>query len=1347
MDTRSLTYSNFISTLKGIFLMILIFGATEKSFSQTIIYVDKSAVGADDGTSWANAYKNLQTAIDAAALIGNASSSAQVWVKEGTYYPTKGTDRTISFVMKNFVELFGGFNGTESAIAQRNWLANATILSGEIGDNTTLGDNTHSVINNEYTSGSPLGRSAVIDGFTITGGYMALASRKGGGGMRNVNASPTIRNMVFDTNNATFSSSSVGPTGGAIFNQGESHPYIESCKFYKNYGRSSGGAISFGEHYYNTGSPNTAHSVESVIVNCLFDENLTQTYGSALFINNYYVNLYNNTFTENAHTQPGSFIYGRPIFFIFDKPNTNSSMINNILFNNKENGVWLQIQNSVSVSVVQTNTLTADPGFNDAANNDYTLDACNSVATNAGSALPITIASDLGGNPRIADGAIDIGAFEAQGAPPSFSTINVENATCYGANDGQILVSGGGSFGPITFSIDGTNYSSTTLFNALSPGTYTLYAKDANGCVVTETRSITEPTAINISLTNVVNATCFGGTGTVSGTISGGLGPYRISQDGISYGASQFTSQFSLSGYAAGSNQKVFVKDASNCVMESSVFTITEPTQMTASVTAMDISCFGANDGSIDFTSSGGTLPWSWSTDGSNFQTTPITSLAADNYTVTFKDANGCQITRQATISEPSLLQLSSNGAVDATCPGAGDGSLSVNASGGTGTYEYSIDGTNFQSSASFSALTKGDYTVTVKDANGCTATVNETVGGPTAFVITQTITNVTCFGGTNGEAGFSVTGGTTPYTYSLDGTTFQSASTFADLPAASYTFTVKDAAGCLGTVTFNVTQPAQLAVTSQPSAISCKGANDGQVMVSASGGTEPYTYSIDGSTFASTATFTGLTAGDATVTVKDANGCTAVQTVTVVEPSALMITDLAVGEVKCNGQATGSLTVTATGGTTPYQYSINGADFQAENEFTTLSAGSYTVTAKDAQACTTTFEATISEPAKLTLAATTTTPSCAGVADGKIALEASGGTSPYLFSFDGGDFSDSGIFSALGVGEYVLLVKDAKECQTSLTVSLVAPSVFTIDTDITNASCVASEDGSITVGVTGSDSDSYTYSLNGSDFQDAASFSGLLAGAYTVVTRNQNGCTATVEATVSAPAAISISTTLSPTSCGLNNGSVVVDATGGTGTLSFKIDESDFGTLTTFGQLAAGEHIVSVMDEAGCSTSTTVQVEASSPISLSLLEENGEVTASVTGGTAPYTYSSNGTDFQESNIFSLTPGDYTITTKDANGCLASAEVVITIETGIADELLKQGLTVYPNPAHNTIAFNAATLKAVRLYDLSGNEVLTVKNYRTRESIDLSTLVPGVVIVELELSTGERMKQRLIIER
>ncbi|GAB5526048.1 MAG: hypothetical protein Roseis2KO_39200 [Roseivirga sp.] len=518
-------------------------------------------------------------------------------------------------------------------------------------------------------------------------------------------------------------------------------------------------------------------------------------------------------------------------------------------------------------------------------------------------------------------------------------TVNaVTNVTCNGAADGGFTVTAMGGTGLFTYSIDGTNFSATNTFSGLAAGTYTVSIQDESNCIVTLTQAITEPTALALQFESL-DISCNGaGDGQIAGIASGGTAPYTYSIDGTSF---QFTA---FTGLAAGS-YTLTVKDANDCSATTSV-TIAEPDVLGSTITStIDVDCNGNSTGSAVLAVSGGSTPYSYSLDGSTFDTSvDLTSLSAGAYTVTIRDANSCETTTSFTITEPDVLGVSLDMVSDASCNGATDGSITVTGAGGTAPYQYAIDGTTFGTADTFGSLAAGSYTVTLQDANGCTATVAATVDEPTAITLSFTTTDISCNGATDGEITPATTGGTAPYEYSLDGTNFQSGA-FTGQAAGTYTLTVRDGNGCTETASVTITEPVALSGTVAVTDVLCFGDADGSITISAAGGTAPYEYSTDGSTFQSGDSFSALAAGSYTITVRDANNCTVTLAATIAEPAELTVSANVIND--------NTISVTASGGTAPYEYALDNGTFQAASTFSGLANGDYSITVRDANGCT----------------------------------------------------------------------------------------------------------------------------------------------------------------------------------------------------------------------------------------------------------------------------------------------------------------------------------------------------------------------------------------------------------
>ncbi len=422
-----------------------------------------------------------------------------------------------------------------------------------------------------------------------------------------------------------------------------------------------------------------------------------------------------------------------------------------------------------------------------------------------------------------------------------------------------------------------------------------------------------------------------------------------------------------------------------------------------------NVTCNGGSDGVITVSSAtGGSSPYTYSKNGSTYQvSTEFGSLTAGTYSIYAKDVNNeVGVLTGVTVTQPTIISFSISG-TNPTCSEDSDGSLTISSvSGGVAPYTYSINGVNYQTGTTFSNLSSGTYTGYTKDSRGCVRT-NTTGLSKAQVAATVSQVNVDCYGNSTGSItvsnGSGGNGGT--YQAKIGSGSYQNLpATFGSLSATSYTITVKDGGTCTRTYPVTITQPASplvaLGNTNFPP--TCYGGSDGSVSFYGSGGTSPYTYSIDGVNYQSSGTFTGLTSGSYTGYTKDANQCVA--TIARNINRTEIATSISTTNVSCNGGSNGIINVTSAssswGGTVQVKLGVGGTYYNAPKEFTTLTAGDYTVYAKDSQDCIKTIPITLTQPTIQT--ATTiivSQPTCAGGdTDGVITVESTGGVWPKTY-------------------------------------------------------------------------------------------------------------------------------------------------------------------------------------------------------------------------------------------------------------------------------------------------------------------------------------------------------------
>jgi gliding motility-associated-like protein len=468
-----------------------------------------------------------------------------------------------------------------------------------------------------------------------------------------------------------------------------------------------------------------------------------------------------------------------------------------------------------------------------------------------------------------------------------------------------------------------------------------------------------------------------------------------------------------------------------------------KPAAITLNINTINSTCQKPN-GKIIINASGGVLPYSYSLTHPNTGVYPQTSnvyfgLISGNYAVTVTDAIGTQASQNVILGNIYNLPVGfRTGITLPTTTTSMDATLTMNGSNGTPPYLYSLDNVNFQTNNTFTNLAGGYYYTIVKDANGCSSLteffnditeipvvripIGFSTGGASAscnpFRLTYSFPNTV-----------SVTGGTPPYTFSIDGINFQT-TPLSNLPAGVYNIIVKDANGvtAIQAESYPDFCESTFAIgTSHQSAICGIG---GSITATATLGTAPYQYSInDGASYQPSGLFTGLAPGGYTITVKD--NLDFINRKYVVVPNNCVLVMPTTTSSTC-GNSNGKILAQASNGTPPYQYALGTGAYSSNNSFTGLAAASYVVKAKDATGAETTANTIVSNLAGAQITAADTTATTCTNNTGKIDVTTTGGKPPLQYSTNGTSFINSPSITGLGFGNYTVTVKDANGCITT---------------------------------------------------------------------------------------------------------------------------------------------------------------------------------------------------------------------------------------------------------------------------------------------------------------------------
>ncbi|MBX2943618.1 MAG: SprB repeat-containing protein, partial [Cyclobacteriaceae bacterium] len=962
-------------------------------------------------------------------------------------------------------------------------------------------------------------------------------------------------------------------------------------------------------------------------------------------------------------------------------------------------------------------------------------------------------------------------------APITASGTLTSPVSCNGASDGVITItaSGGTLVGPnYTYTLNqapGT-INNTGVFSGLAAGNYTVTVEDDNTCTkVTSTVSVTQPSPLTAfasvsSNYNGAKISCTGASDAViTGVANGGNGGYTYVLD---------QDLLNTTGNATGiytgvgpGNYTITVTDAGLCNVTSASVNVTEPAPIVASsLVTGAISCNGGNDGKITVSGSGGTGAYTFiqiNPAGPTNATGIFTGLADGTYDFEVRDLNNCSDITSITINQPAQVTATAsvtsnyNGS-EISCNGASDGVITITGAGGTGTLQYVFDqfpltNTTGKFSGTFTGVPAGTgYTFTVTDSKSCTiVTLPVDITAPAAITANGTVTSnyngedISCVGSTDGQITITAGGGTGAYTYRIDqeplNTSGNVSGIYTGLGAGIYTATVRDANNCfVVTAPITITPPPTLTGSASVTSnyfgrqISCNGASDGEITVTAGGGVPVYAYELVeiplNTSGAATGVFSGIPAGTYTFKITDQNSCTKITTpITINEPavlaaSATVTSNFNGQQLSCFGASDGTIKVTATGGTTAYAYSLveipGNTTGSASGIFTGIPSGTYTFTVTDVNACNVvTAGVTITDPTQVTASAAVTSSyngsqvSCNGASDGVIKVTASGGTGSLQYVFDQIPGNTTGQFSGTFTGVpantgYTFTIKDVNNCAVvTAPIDVTEPTLVAGSGTVTSnyngedISCVGSTDGEITILANGG-TGAYTYRLDQAPLNTTGNitgvYTGLGAGVYTATIRDANSCfVITAPITITAPPALTGSASVTSlyngrqiTCNGASDGEITVTAGGGVPGYAYELVEIPTNTTGAvngiFTGIPAGTYTFKITDQNNCSKITTpVTISEPAVLAASAMvtsnfngqqvscfgASDGSIKVTTSGGTTAYAYvlveiPGNITGAASGIFTGIPAGTYTIDVTDANGCsLTTAPVTISEPTGV----------------------------------------------------------------------------------
>ena len=858
------------------------------------------------------------------------------------------------------------------------------------------------------------------------------------------------------------------------------------------------------------------------------------------------------------------------------------------------------------------------------------------------------------------------------------------------SDTGAIVVSAIGGSGSLSYQ---WNTGQTTASIAdLAAGSYTLTITDVNNpsCFITNSFTVTAPPLFTISIQENNTIDCYGQSTSVlevlasGGTQGNSPNEYSYSWSGPTIPFTEPTNLASLSNLPAGT-YTVQVRDANN-VLRTQTFTVTEPSVLTASYTKTDSSCFGLNNGSINLSPSGGTPSYTFSWRNEQNQvianTQNINNLAPGTYSCTITDAKGCVYSVNNIVTDqPTALVFDSQSITPVSTVGASDGSIAVVVTTGTPPYTYAWTSSGASVGSNSASLINqpiGVYDLVVTDANGCSITNTYTISVIQPLTATiQELTSIACYGQATASIQVSPQGGLPPYgiSWNTGATTY----TLSGLVANTYSVTITDSntPSSSYTTSYTVTQPSALVIDGiTATSIACFGSTTGAIDMSVSGGTLPYTFvwkDQNNTTIGTTEDLSNLSVGTYFCTITDANGCvftTNSQIITTNAELSAIVTSQT--NVLINGQNTGAIDITVTGGVMPYSYLWNTGS--TTEDVTNLTAGSYSVVITDQVGCQTALtNIVITAPTPLVVTPSIDTPiGCYGQATGQISLNVTGGVGPYVYTWNlpNGSISNQASLTNLVAGVYAVSVRDVNNAVQTASVTLTEPNAIGGTFSSTAVSCGGNSDGSITLTATGGTAP-YSYQWNTG--ATTATISNAAVGNYVVLVSDANGCEQLFTGgSVLAAGGISITETLVDVSCGMpNSGSISLAVSGGSNQFAISWDNPSLSGFTVTG-LSGGTYTGTITDtQNNCSVPFSYTLQEPAQVFFELPEvitlcqgQNTTLTPEVTGTDIIYSWTSDtGFSSSASSITINEQGTYTLTVSTINGCSYTDTVFVEVLT------------------------------------------------------------------------------------
>ncbi len=904
-------------------------------------------------------------------------------------------------------------------------------------------------------------------------------------------------------------------------------------------------------------------------------------------------------------------------------------------------------------------------------------------------------------------GCLDTVEFDITEPPMVSVNIDSTNALCFGGNDGSLFAEGIGGVGNFSYSWSTLPVTFDSVATMVSAGTYFVTVTDGNGCSVIGSTEVLQPDRLRLSISGM-DASCNGGSdGTVSVEVTDGTAPYQydwgdnLTQSSINVPAGTYV---------------VTVTDDNGCTEDASI-TIGEPAPEMAISESTETKCADSADGTATAIPMG-QAPYTYLWDDPSMQETQTAiDLGVGIYNFTITDANGCISIGSAEITSPSTLMGEAISFM-ADCFDAPTGEAVANANNGSPPYTYLWSDPQGQMTERATGLLAGIYMVTISDSNGCSVIAETEVTQPDEIIVITSSTPASCVEIANGSASAMASGGDDSFTvrWSND----ETSTAITNLMVGIYTVTFTDSNGCTGEGSVEIV-PDENSVSIETIVgenIRCFGENNGQATAFHNGGTAPYTYVWDDPLGQLSNPAINLFAGDYVLTITDDNGCTTTGNIEITEPDVFEGEIVDPINILCQGDNTGSLSVTAQGGTMPYDFEWNIPD--QDSIANDIIAGNYFVTVTDANGCSFIDMASISEPDSYVEATIEQLiVACQGSSEGSAVISAEFGTgSNYDFEWSHGE--TGALVENLPVGDYFTTTTDENGCQTFDTITIIELDTLKANLSHRPPSCFSFGDGIVGVNsVEGGAGDgtfgSYTYKWDVTT-ENTELLDGLFGDStYYLTICDAMGCSATFEEYLPQPQQISADYIKEDPSCyQFSDGSIIINDFIGDCEVANYVWSTGESNESELSGLPAGQYTVTITDDCGCEATTVIDLY--DPALLASVtdgidnecfgDENGIAMVEALGGTPPFMYEweVGGTT---NRISDLINGDYVVTITDDNGCIKVDTHAIVSPERLAADVLSEDVQCFGD-GNGSIVINAIGGKQPFAYSFNDGVFLNI---------------------------------------